>query len=146
MIALVQRVKKASVVSERGHKSSIERGLLVYLGIQKGDTENRASALASKLLNARLFDFKDKPFEKSVSATALNIMLISQFTLCASTDKGRRPNFEKAMAAESAEKIFDFFFKKILEKIPRAQKGDFGAHMEVDSVNDGPVSLIYEEG
>ncbi|MBN2362960.1 D-tyrosyl-tRNA(Tyr) deacylase [candidate division WOR-3 bacterium] len=145
MLALVQRVKKAGVFSESGKKAFIGKGLIVYLGVKREDTEKHAFSLASRILNARLFDQEDKSFEKSVIETEYSIMVISQFTLYADTKRGRRPDFGKAMKAEDAKKLFDFFFEKIREGVPSAQKGDFGAHMDIEYINDGPVSILYEE-
>ncbi len=144
MLALVQRVKRAEVLSN-GKKSFIGKGLVVYVGINKNDTERQAEALAAKIVHARLFDWEDKSFEKSVKEMNFGVLLISQFTLYADTKRGRRPDFGRAMKAPEAKPLYDFFCEKVRSEISETKTGDFQSHMDVEYINDGPVSVIFEE-
>ncbi|MBN1620931.1 D-tyrosyl-tRNA(Tyr) deacylase [candidate division WOR-3 bacterium] len=144
MLALVQRVKRAEV-SSNGKKSSIGEGLVVYIGINKGDTKRQAEVLASKIIHARLFDWEDKSFEKSVKEMNFGVLLISQFTLYADTKRGRRPDFGRAMKATEAKPLYCYFCEKMRSEISETKSGDFQSHMDVEYINDGPVSVIFEE-
>ncbi len=145
MLALVQRVKKASVLVEAKLVSQIDAGLLVLLGILDNDTKKDADYIADKLLNLRVFPSKDgeKEFELSVKDIGGEILLVSQFTLAADCKKGRRPSFSRAMNLNLAEPVYQYTATLLAKEIA-TQTGVFGAHMEVGLVNDGPVTLLID--
>ncbi|HMU27369.1 MAG TPA: D-aminoacyl-tRNA deacylase [Solirubrobacterales bacterium] len=137
MRALVQRVTRASVAVEGEIVSEIGPGMLVLLGVKKGDTEAEAEKVAAKLLKLRVFEdgegrMNEPPGERE-------ILCISQFTLYGDTRKGNRPSWIEAAGGEEAEPLYDLVCEKL-----DAKKGIFGADMKVELVNDGPVTLLVE--
>ena len=145
MLAIVQKVKKANFTSQRGIKGSIDRGLLIYLGIAKDDTIQIAEKFAERISNSRLFEHEKQNFHLSIRDINGDIMVISQFTLYANTTKGRRPSFNRAAPAEEAENIYMKFIEKMKALSLNTIKGDFQQYMEIDSVNTGPVTIIFSE-
>lgn len=145
MRAVVQRVAKATVVVADKVISGIEDGLLVLLGVQDADTQEDIDWLAAKLVQMRIFNDADGLMNLSVQDTGGNIIVVSQFTLYASTKKGNRPSFIRAARPEKAEPMYEAFIKAVEEHLGRpVGTGIFGAHMEVALMNDGPVTIIID--
>ena len=143
MKALIQRVKKASLKVNNKSISTIGRGLLIFIGIYSNDSINDASKICKKIINLRIFnDTKDK-INYSILDIKGEILLISQFTLCADTRKGNRPSFKNAMKPKEAMSLFNYL-KVELNKFTNLQTGQFGAMMEVDLLNDGPMTIILD--
>jgi D-tyrosyl-tRNA(Tyr) deacylase len=144
MRLLIQRVVDCSLRTPDGYESSIEDGLLAYLGIGKDDTEKDADYLAHKLINLRVFEDNQGKMNLSPLQLGKEIMVVSQFTLYGDVRQGLRPDFMNAMAPEGAEKMCGYFVS-VLKKSPlRIQTGVFRAHMEIKYTNVGPISLIIE--
>lgn len=137
MRALVQRVSRASVTVDGRPVSEIGPGMLVLLGVARGDTEAEAEKLAAKLLRLRIFDDPDGRMNEPVGER--EILCISQFTLYGDTRKGNRPSWTAAAGGDDAEPLYDLTCEKL-----GARKGIFGADMAVELVNDGPVTLLVE--
>ncbi len=144
MIAVLQRVTSASVEIDGKIHSSITRGLLVYLGVATGDEEGDTKKLAEKIVGLRIFADEVAPMNRSLCDTHGEILVVSQFTLLADTTKGRRPNFLNAAEPDAARKLYDKFCSALQEEGTDVQRGVFGAHMQVTSVNDGPVTIILD--
>lgn len=145
MRAVVQRVTRASVEVEGEVVGAIGPGLLVLLGIADGDTDAEAQWLAHKVANLRIFADAEGKMNLSVKRIGGEILVVSQFTLCANTRKGFRPSFVPAAPPEVAEPLVERFVARIrAERVP-VETGVFGAHMQVDLVNDGPVTIWLEK-
>ena len=145
MRAVIQRVKKASVTIEGKLFSEIGAGLLVLLGIEEGDTTDDTAWLSAKVANLRIFDDSSGIMNLSATDSGKEIMIISQFTLHASTRKGNRPSYIRAARPETAIPLYDEFIRKtgeITGKVVRT--GVFGAMMEIELINDGPVTIIID--
>lgn len=139
MRALVQRVSEAAVAVEGQELARIGPGLLVLLGIARGDTPERADRLAAKVVGLRVFADEAGRFDRSVGDAGGELLCVSQFTLLADTRRGNRPSFTEAAPPEEAEPLYDRFREDL-----GAKGGAFGAHMSVALVNDGPVTLVLE--
>lgn len=144
MKSIVQRVKQASVKAESKIVGQIKSGLVVLLGVGKGDTEKDADYLAEKITNLRIFSDQEDKMNLSALETKGEILAVSQFTLYGNTRKGRRPSFVEAAEAEKAKKLFDYFVEKLKETGLRVATGQFQAMMLVEIYNDGPVTLILD--
>ncbi len=145
MRVVVQRVSSASVTIAGRVAGRIDRGLLVFVGIEAADTAADGDWLAQKLVKLRIFDDPDGHVHLSVADISGAILLISQFTLHASTQKGTRPSFTAAARPEYAEPLYRQFVSQVTVALDRpVQTGEFGAMMEVALVNDGPVTLIID--
>jgi D-tyrosyl-tRNA(Tyr) deacylase len=149
MKAVVQRVKNAAVSAEGRVTGSIAGGLLVYLGVARGDREEDAVKLAEKIANLRIFQDSQGKMNLSVKdapegASGPAVLAVSQFTLLADARKGRRPYYGEAADPEEAEKLYEFFMDKIREHGLACEAGVFGAHMEVSYTNDGPVTILLD--
>ncbi|MGC9367475.1 MAG: D-aminoacyl-tRNA deacylase [bacterium] len=144
MIAVVQKVKYAKYLSSRGKSGKINYGLLVYLGISHDDTKEIAAKIISKIVNCRLFDQADKNFEKSLLEIKGEIMIVSQFTLYADTNKGRRPSFSQALNADKAKLIFEQALLAAQKFPVKVVSGDFQQIMDIEYVNHGPVTIIFK--
>lgn len=145
MRLIIQRVKSASVTIENSIFSSINSGLMVLVGIEDADDENDADWLTQKLINMRIFSDSDGKMNLSVKDTKGEILIVSQFTLHASTQKGNRPSFIKAARPEKAIPLYEYFIKKInLELGSACKTGVFGADMKVELINDGPVTIFID--
>jgi D-tyrosyl-tRNA(Tyr) deacylase len=144
MRAVIQRVAEARVEVEGQVIGSVGRGLLVYLGVGKEDTEADAQFLADKLANLRIFADEAGKMNRSVMEIAGGVLLVSNFTLQGDCRKGRRPGFDAAADPQLAEPLYEKVAELIArEDIPVA-KGSFGAHMHVTSINDGPVTFLLD--
>lgn len=145
MRILIQRVKNASVTIDRERYSSIDAGLLVFLGIEEADDSSDIEFLAAKLINLRLFDDSSGVMNLSAVDTGKEIMIISQFTLHASTRKGNRPSYIRAARPEQAIPLYEKFICRTEELLGRkVSTGIFGAMMEVNLINDGPVTIFID--
>lgn len=147
MKALIQRVKSASVAVDGITIGQIQTGVLAYIGIGLNDDMTKACRLVDKILTYRIFENTtdaDKlgKMDKSVSDVGGGLLLISQFTLMANTDKGRRPDFAPAMPPKDAQRLFGELVAYAKTKHPMVQTGEFGANMAVSSINDGPVNFL----
>jgi D-aminoacyl-tRNA deacylase len=138
--ALVQRVQNATVTVDLEADRSIDRGLLVYLGIAKGDTETDLAWLSEKVLNLRIFPDDAGKISRSVTDIGGSMLVVSQFTLCADLSKGNRPSFFEAMEPLTAKAMVDAFASLCAKRVT-VQQGTFGADMRIESVNDGPVTI-----
>ena len=144
MKALVQRVSSAWVQVEGEETGRIGKGLLVFLGVAKGDGPKEAEKLARKVVEARVFEGKKGHFHFSLQEVGGSLLVVSQFTLCARTRKGRRPSLDDAAPPEEAEVLYVRFQEACRNLGVLVENGVFGAHMEVHLVNDGPVTFLFE--
>lgn len=145
MKALIQRVKKASVSINSELYSEIGAGMLVLLGVEKGDSEENASKLAQKLVSLRIFEDSDGKMNKSIIDINGEMLVVSQFTLCGDCKKGTRPSFDKAAAPEIAQSLYETFVKNVKTHDIKVETGKFRAMMEVSLINDGPVTFMVEK-
>ena len=145
MRIVIQRVSRASVCVDCCAVSQISRGLMILVGVENGDTEEDAAWLASKAARLRIFDDADGVMNLSVTDVGGELLAVSQFTLTASTRKGNRPSYIRAAGHETAVPLYERFCR-MLEQESGAQvrKGVFGADMQVELVNDGPVTIIID--
>ncbi len=144
MKAVVQKVKRAKVSIDGNLFSSIDKGFLVLFGAEKGDNKNQADWLANKLSVLRCFPDENDKMNLSLQDVNGSILVVSQFTLCADVKKGTRPSFDNAMKPDEAIEVYEYFITKLKEKSLSVKTGVFGAHMEVDLLNDGPVTFIID--
>jgi D-aminoacyl-tRNA deacylase len=144
MRAVIQRVSSATVGVDSKVVGQIGRGLLVYLGVGKGDSDGDAEFMAEKLVNMRIFEDEAEKMNRSVLDITGQVLLVSNFTLQGDCRKGRRPGFDGAAEPTIAERLYDKTAQLIAEKGLKVAKGVFGANMQVSSVNDGPVTFILD--
>ena len=140
MRALVQRVTHAEVHVEGREVGSIERGLLVFLGVAKGDTREDVEYLCGKISGMRIFEDDGGKMNLSVEGVNGAVLLVSQFTLCADLSRGRRPGFDRAAPPEEARALYHHAIETLSSHV-EVQTGSFGAHMDVSLVNDGPATF-----
>lgn len=145
MKALIQRVKKASVTINSQLYSEINAGLLVFLGVEKGDTEENAQLLAKKLAGIRIFEDENEKMNKSILDVQGEMLVVSQFTLCGDCRKGTRPSFDKSAPPEIAENLYEKFVEYVKEYNIPVKTGKFRSMMDVALVNDGPVTFMVEK-
>jgi D-tyrosyl-tRNA(Tyr) deacylase len=145
MRALLQRVSKASVIVEGQTISAIGKGLLILLGVGHGDGDQQASFLAEKIANLRIFEDDQGKTNLSILDVKGEAIVVSQFTLYADARKGRRPSFTDAALPEVAEPLVNRFIELLRGQGVPTQTGKFGAHMEVEIHNDGPVTVWLEK-
>jgi D-tyrosyl-tRNA(Tyr) deacylase len=144
MKAVIQRVTKASVHVEGTSIGEIQAGLVVLLGVAKGDDEQDARYMADKLHSLRIFADEQGKMNRAVSDINGAVLLISQFTLLGQTAKGRRPDFTGAASPEEAKALYELVETTLRSKGVRVATGRFGAYMKVDLLNDGPVTLLVD--
>lgn len=144
MRLVIQRVKEARVKIDGEPLSEIGAGLLVLVAAKKGDTEQKAVALAEKVVKLRIMADKEQKMNLSVKDVGGAILAVSQFTLYGDTSGGNRPSFIQAALATEAEKLYDLFVATLKARGIEVETGKFGAYMEVALVNDGPVTLILD--
>lgn len=144
MLAVVQRVKESSVDIDGESVGNIGPGLMVLLGVARGDSQKDADFLAEKISNLRIFEDENKKMNLSLLETGGEMLIISQFTLLGNSQKGRRPSFVNAAEPKAANSLYEYFIKRVKSKGIRVQTGRFGAMMQVRLTNDGPVTLIIE--
>lgn len=140
MIALIQRVNWAKVEVEGITVGKIDKGLLVLLGVEQGDDNAKADRLLDKVLHYRLFSDAQGKMNFNVQQAEGSLLVVSQFTLAADTQKGLRPSFSKGAAPADAERLYDYFHRQAAARIP-TQTGQFAADMQVSLQNDGPVTF-----
>jgi D-aminoacyl-tRNA deacylase len=144
MRAVIQRVIEAKVEVEGKIIGQVGNGLLVYLGVGKEDTETDAQFMAEKLANLRIFSDEAGKMNRSVIDIGGGVLLVSQFTLYGDCRKGRRPGFDAAREPGVAERLYEKVGELIAAEDVPVQKGSFGAHMHVTSINDGPVTFLLD--
>ena len=144
MRAVIQRVSRATVTVEGEVTGAINHGLLVLLGVGHGDTEETARALAAKIAKLRIFGDEAGKMNLSVQETGGGVLAVSQFTLLADTRRGNRPSFTGAAPPEQANRLYEVFCETLSALGLPVAKGVFGAHMDVDLTNDGPVTIVME--
>lgn len=141
MRALVQRVEKAKVTVDDIETGSINEGLLVFLGIGKNDNKEDANYLVDKIQNLRIFEDEDNRMNLSALDLNKEILVVSQFTLYGDCSQGRRPSFFEAASPEKAEELYNFFVNEMKNSELNIETGEFKAMMDVELINDGPVTL-----
>ena len=146
MRALLQRVNWGSVRVSEAIVAEINRGMVVFLAIAKGDSEKDAAYLSEKIINLRIFSDKEGKFNLSVLDIKGELLVVSQFTLLADTRKGRRPSFTQAAPPAEAEVLFNQFVDLILASGLRVETGRFQQHMLVEIHNEGPVTIFLDSG
>ena len=144
MRALIQRVTSASVKVDGKIVGKIGKGFLVFLGIYEEDTEEKIEKLTKKIVNLRIFNDENDKMNLSIKDVKGEILLISQFTLCADTRKGNRPSFVSAKNPKDANKIYEKTIESIRNENIIVEKGIFGADMKVELLNDGPVTILLD--
>ncbi len=144
MRVLLQRVSDASVSVDGETVSSIGRGLLVFLGVERGDTEVEVDWLVDKTLGLRIFADADELMNHSVMDVSGGVLVVSQFTLAADTSRGRRPGFSTGALPEVAEGLYEYFVTRMRDRWSKVSEGRFGADMQVTLTNDGPVTFLLE--
>ena len=145
MKIILQRVKKASVSVDNKIVGSIDKGYCLLVGVHKESTEEDAKYLAKKVAQARLFEDENDKINLSLKDVGGSILSVSQFTLYADTKKGNRPSFTNAAGAEKANALYEQFNKYLREEGVTVETGIFQTMMEVNIVNDGPVTIVYEK-
>jgi len=144
MRALIQRVIRAEVRVDEKIQGLIGRGMLVLLGVAANDTEKDADYLADKLIHLRIFSDDAGKMNRSALDASAAFLVVSQFTLYGDTRKGRRPGFDAAAPPERARALYEHFTQRLRETGLQTQTGLFQAHMEVELINDGPVTFLVE--
>ncbi|MEH6358326.1 MAG: D-aminoacyl-tRNA deacylase [Pseudomonadales bacterium] len=144
MRALLQRVTQASVTVNGECIGEIGKGLMVLLAVQRGDTEAIADRLLDKLLSYRVFGDADDKMNLNVQQVEGGLLLVSQFTLAADTQKGARPSFSSAAAPVDAEVLYEYFVAQTKARYAEVATGEFAADMQVALINDGPVTFLLE--
>jgi len=144
MKALIQRALKGSVRVDGEVIGEIGPGLVILLGVTHEDSEKQVDFLVNKIANLRLFSGDSSEFDTSVLDEKKEVLVVSQFTLYGSCNKGRRPDFGEAARPEKAEPLYELFIKKMREAGLSVATGRFGADMKVELVNDGPVTILIE--
>ncbi|OVE74761.1 D-tyrosyl-tRNA(Tyr) deacylase [bacterium E08(2017)] len=146
MKALIQRVSRGQVTIDGKVNGAIGPGFVVLLGVKEGDTEDNARFLANKTVNLRIFSDENSNMNLSIQDNNGEILVVSQFTLYADTRKGNRPSFSKAGKPELAEKLYELYVDCLRAELgsERIATGSFGAMMEVEIINDGPVTIELE--
>lgn len=141
MIGLLQRVRFARVLVDDNTAAAIDRGILVLIGIEQGDDESDAERLLERILGYRLFPDDAGKMNLSVKDIDGGLLLVPNFTLAADTRKGMRPSFTTAAAPAEGERLFQYLTTQARQRYRRLQSGTFGAHMELNLTNDGPVTF-----
>ena len=144
MYAVIQRARRTALRVDGKLISEIPFGLVVYLGIKIGDSEDKCEVLANKVSKLRIFEDANGKMNLSVQDVGGEILLVSQFTLCADCSRGNRPNFSLAEKPERANELYELTANKLRGLGLTVKQGVFGADMKIEQLNDGPVSIIYE--
>lgn len=141
---VIQRVKSSKVTIDGEVRGEIGKGFMVLIGIGAGDTVQTADKMIKKMINLRIFEDENGKTNLSLNDVGGNLLLISQFTLYADCRKGNRPSFVKAAPPDMAEELYDYIVKKCSEQVEDVQKGEFGADMKVEILNDGPFTIVLD--
>lgn len=144
MKAVIQRVSSASVTVDGAIVGQIGQGIMVLLGVEKGDREASADWLAEKIVGLRIFEDAEGKMNRSLVDIGGGLLAVSQFTLAGSCDKGRRPSFDSAAPAAEGKRLYDYFVDALRRQQVPVETGIFQADMQVALVNDGPVTFILE--
>ncbi len=142
MKVLVSRISKGSVFVLGKKVSSVSKGIVLFVGFEKGDSFISLESAAKKVLNLRVFENDSCKLHYSLKDKGYQILCISNFTLCARTNKGNRPSFDEAMPPDEANKLFEEFIKLLKSKKIDVQKGIFGQHMDININMDGPINIV----
>lgn len=146
MRAVVQRVSQASVTVAGAEAGRAGKGLLVLLGVGRGDTEADADYIATKIINLRIFEDENDKMNLSLLDIKGDLLIVSQFTLYGDVRKGRRPGFDQAAPPDRAEELYQYFVEKCRQAGIPTGTGTFQTHMLVDLTNDGPVTILLDSG
>ena len=146
MIGLLQRVSHAEVRVETKIIGAIQGGLLVLVGVERGDSEQQADRLLERLLTYRVFPDDEGRMNRSLQDVGGGLLLVSQFTLAADTCKGTRPGFSPAAEPQEGRRLFEYLVSRARERHSVVETGEFGAHMQVTLTNDGPVTFWLQVG
>ena len=144
MKIVLQRVKHAKVTVDGKISGSINNGILILLGVHKDDTEQEANFLAAKCAELRIFPDSERKMNLSLHDVNGEVLVVSQFTLYGNCKKGRRPSYVHAASPDKGERLYEYFVERMKEHAKVVQTGIFGAMMDVELVNDGPVTIILE--
>ena len=144
MKVLIQRVKKASVTIDNQLYSSIDKGILALVGIEKGDILEQVQKSAKKIANLRIFPDENDKMNLSILDVEGEMLVVSQFTLCGDCKKGTRPSFDKSAPPQIANELYENFVEEIQNYGIKTQTGKFAAMMDVELINDGPVTFMIE--
>lgn len=145
MKAVIQRVKHAQVTVDGETVGKVGEGYMILVGVQAGDTDADAEILARKTANLRVFTDENEKMNRSILDIDGEILAISQFTLCADVKKGNRPSFIGAAEPCEADRLYNLYCDELLKNgVRKVEKGVFGAHMEVELLNNGPVTILYD--
>ena len=145
MKIVLQRIKRAHVTVDGKITGSINKGILILLGVHKDDTELQADFLAAKCAELRIFPDSERKMNLSLYDVNGEVLVVSQFTLYGDCKKGRRPSYTNAAPPDKGERLYEYFVEKMKEHARIVQTGIFGAMMDVELVNDGPVTIILEK-
>ena len=144
MKAVIQRVQHASVTVEGTVVGQIGQGIMVLVGVEKGDSEAPADWLAEKIVSLRIFEDEEGKMNRSLGDIGGSVLAVSQFTLAGNCSKGRRPSFDTAAPADTGKRLYDYFVEAVKRQGVPVATGIFQADMQVALVNDGPVTFILE--
>ena len=142
MIAVIQRCSRGKVTVSEKVVGEIDNGLVILLGVQKGDTEKDADFLVNKISGLRIFSDENDKMNLSIKDVNGSALVISQFTLCGDTKKGRRPSFVNAAPPEDGNRLYEYFMSEMKKDGVPLESGEFGAMMDVELVNNGPVTFV----
>ena len=145
MKAVIQRVLNSSVSVDGKVVGSSDKGYMILVGVVKGDTEKHADLLARKTASLRVFEDENGKMNLSVKDISGEALVVSQFTLCADCTHGRRPSFTDSAPPQEANELYEYFVEQLrIAGVKRVETGEFGADMQVELVNDGPVTIILD--
>ncbi|MCS7245888.1 MAG: D-aminoacyl-tRNA deacylase [candidate division WOR-3 bacterium] len=142
MKAVIQRVKRARILNL--NNTDINKGLVVLIGFEKDDDEEKIKKFIKKLINLRIFEDENGKMNISLSDINGEILIVPNFTLSGNISKGNRPSFDKAMEVEKARRFFEILKTNFLKEYLHVKFGEFQSYMEIEIINDGPITLIYE--
>lgn len=141
---VIQRVESASVEVDKRIVGKINKGYLVLIGITHTDTKETADYLVNKLINLRIFEDENGKMNLSIDSVGGELLLVSQFTLYGDCSRGNRPSFDQAAKPEYANELYEYVIDECKKRVKKVETGIFGAHMKVNLVNDGPVTIIMD--
>ena len=144
MKIIIQRVKEAKMFVNTKYKCEIEQGILAFVGITHDDNEKDIDYCVDKLINLRIFSDDDGKMNLSVQDVDGSLMIVSNFTIYGETRKGRRPSYTESAPADKAREIYNIFLKKLLKTRVPCETGEVQEHMDIEAINDGPITLIIE--